>query len=147
MKIPNDERLRLYVLDVRDNDIISKRNKVFDNIHDGWFCLLDDDTYFHEGMYKLYKRIQEENYVGMVNGRQLTPDGRVRLYTLPSPELRRIDTGNVLCHHSVLKHVKWGADENDATIPKDFVFWKKVYNYFGQLREVEDEISVYNALS
>lgn len=145
--IPSDERIKMYTVDAPDNDVSAKRNIVFDNIHDGWFCLLDDDTYFHEGMYRLYKRIQEENYVGMVNGRQLTKHNKIRLYTLPSPELKRIDTGNVLCHHSVLRHIKWGPDENDVTIPKDFVFWKKVYDYFGQLREVTDEISIYNALS
>lgn len=142
----DDPRVKLYVVDTSDSDTSSKRNVVFDNIHDGWFHLLDDDTYFMKSMYKLYEKIKEENYVGMVNGRQTKMGGGIRLYTLPVPMLARIDTGNVLCHHSVLRHVKWGPDEKDPELPKDFVFWKKVYNYFGELKQIPDIISIYNAL-
>jgi hypothetical protein len=143
---PDDDRVKLYSLKVPDNNVIAKRNHIFDNIHDGWFHLLDDDTYFHKGMYEVYKRTKKENYVGMVNGRQTLPNGRTRLIALSVPKLTGIDTGNVLCHHSVLRSVKWAFDEKDPTIPKDYVFWKNVYDYFGKVKMVSDVVSVYNGL-
>ncbi len=147
LEIPNDKRVKLYEVNCVDRDVSSKRNKIFENIHDGWFHLLDDDTYFHNNMYRLYKDVEKENYIGMVGGYQLSQDGKIRLYTGVRPQLTRIDAGNVICHHSVLKHVKWGFDEVDETIPKDFVFWRNAYDYFGQMKNVKYPISIYNALS
>ena len=45
--LKKDKRIKLYNIDCDDNEIYKKRNVVFDNIKDGYFCFLDDDTIFH----------------------------------------------------------------------------------------------------
>lgn len=141
----NPERIKIYELDCDDADTVTKRNTMFENIKDGYFCLLDDDTVFVERMYQAYKECEARNFIGMVVGRQDFKDGTLRLR--PSdPYLCGIDAGNVLCHSSILEKVKWAERDN---IPKDFVFWDSCFKQFGGFSHfdyVHETISIYNAL-
>jgi hypothetical protein len=69
--IKSDKRIKLYNVDCNDNEIGKKRSFALQNISGGYFCLLDDDTIFHENMYMKYKEFQEKNFIGMLVGDQL----------------------------------------------------------------------------
>jgi hypothetical protein len=66
-----DRRIKLYELDCADSDTVIKRNVVFDNIRDGYFYLLDDDTIFVNALYELYRQIIVKDFKGMVIGNQI----------------------------------------------------------------------------
>ena len=135
-----DRRVRLYELDCDDGDIVAKRNAMFDEIRGGYFFLLDDDTICVEAMYEVYREYQAKGFVGMIVGRN-------NLSGLPEPSLdpadNRIDTGSVICHHSVLCRVKW---EWTAEYARDRLFWSRCYAYFGDERTavLNRVISAYN---
>ena len=143
--IGSDRRIRLYEIDCLDDDLVTKRNVVFDEIQDGYFCLLDDDTIFIEELYNVYKEFSSENFVGMVIGNQQTLAGSPILkasYPTDIPETTLIDAGMVICHHSALRSVKWAL----STTFRDRDFWSRCYGYFGSdsVRLVDKTISVYN---
>ena len=138
-----DKRVKLYNIDCKDSDTITKRNTSFAEMKDGWFHLLDDDTLFNMNMYNFYKSIKDDGtkmYVGFQNDK----NGKTRL-TPFFPVCGYIDSGNVLCHTSLLKDVKWHQFRNE---PKDCVFWKKCYQVLGEknLKFVKLVISDYNVL-
>lgn len=145
-----DERVKVYELDCEDTDTPFKMNSIFEKIveqgTDSYFCILDDDTIFHEGMYKLYNLYKNKAF--MIIGRQVDKDMITRLYgTLPYE--CAIDSGNVLCHSSVLTVEKWGEKHWDEVYHADFDFWNRCFKHFGITRTdiVEDAISIYNLYS
>jgi hypothetical protein len=144
--LKKDKRIRLYNVDCDDNEIYKKRNAVFDNVKDGYFCLLDDDTIFHENMYMKYLECVEHNFRGMLIGEQIDKDGKLRL-TASKPVYCHIDTGNVLSHHSCLSECRWPKTHIPNVNEKDFLFWDSVYNYYGKKCGIWNQtISYYNQL-
>jgi hypothetical protein len=144
--INTDPRIRLYEIDCADSDTVTKRNVIFDQITDGYFYLLDDDTHFVETLYDLYRDCSRDNFVGMVIGDQYSPaSGTIFRATLPTkePSTTMIDSGMVLCHHAVLRHVRWAW----STIPyRDRDFWCRCNQYWGEdaVRLEHKVISSYN---
>ena len=122
----NDKRITIHEVDCHDSDRITKTNFVLDLIKDGYFCLLDDDTIFHENMYNAYRVCNQNNFIGMLMGQQLKEDGSLRL---DSGVMRygRIDTGQCFAHHSCLSKARW---PNIKSIGRDFVFWYSVYVFY-----------------
>jgi hypothetical protein len=145
--LKNDKRIKLYEVDCEETDVHIKKNVVLDTIKDGYFCFLDDDTTFHENMYIKYIKSKEQNFVGMLIGNQLMPNGTTRLVA-SKPDHLKIDTGNVLCHHSALSQVRWTSTYIDGVNNVDSIFWTEVYNFFGQKCYLTTTpISNYNKLS
>jgi hypothetical protein len=145
--IKTDKRIRLYNVDCEDTDTTSKRNVVLETINDGYFCFLDDDTIFHENMYIKYRECLENRFIGMLVGEQTDWDGELRLIA-SYPEYNRIDTGNVISHHSCLKECRWPKTHTPTVNQKDFLFWESVYNYYGKKCAIWNKpISYYNQIS
>jgi len=42
--LTKNKQIRIYPVDCEDNDTPSKRNEILNQIKDGYFCFLDDDT-------------------------------------------------------------------------------------------------------
>jgi len=148
--IKKDSRVIIHNLTCEDNDTSFKMSYIFDQIihadSDSYFCILDDDSIFHEGMYLLYTKYKNEKFI--VIGSQEDKKGNMRLQgTLPYE--CAIDSGNVLCHSSVLKKVKWPSKHWDDKIHVDFEFWNNCFKYFGlKNTDITNKvISVYNAFS
>ena len=120
--------ISVYSIDCLDSDRTAKTNHCFDQINDGYFCLVDDDTIFHEHMYRVYKLCAKRNFIGMIIGEQLNADGTLRLKA-QRPVQGGIDTGQCLAHSSVLKEVKWPGTK---TLLRDFIFWHNAYNHFNK---------------
>lgn len=145
--IKTDKRIRLYNVDCEDTDTTSKRNVVLETINDGYFCFLDDDTIFHENMYLKYRECLENRFIGMLVGEQTDWDGKLRLIA-SYPKYGRIDTGNVIAHHSCLTDCKWPKTHIPKVNQKDFLFWESVYNYYGKKCAIWNKpISYYNQIS
>lgn len=145
--IKNDKRIVLYNVDCEDNDTTSKRNIVLEIIKDGYFCFLDDDTIFHENMYMKYRECVESNFIGMLVGQQLDKKNRIRLIS-SKPVFGRIDTGNVISHHSCLPECLWPKTHIPKVNQKDFLFWDSVYHYYNKKCAIWNQpISYYNKLS
>ena len=145
--LKKDKRFRLYNVDCDDTDTTSKRNAVFDNIKDGYFCLLDDDTIFHENMYMKYLECMEHNFRGILFGEQINKDGKLRIIA-SKPVFNKIDTGNVISHHSCLIDCKWPSKHIRRVNQKDFLFWNSVYEFYGKKCGIWNQpISYYNKLS
>jgi hypothetical protein len=124
-----DHRVRIYELHCADNDTITKRNHAFDQIQDGYFYLLDDDTLLHPNLYLLYKLCAHEDFVGMAVGS--TYRRRIGVTHRGKPPVSVdtfMDTGMFLSHHSVLRHIRWA---HRAGVPNDRHFWHRCYQYFG----------------
>ncbi len=140
--IATDSRIRLYEVDCDDTDIVTKRNAVFDAITDGYFYLLDDDTICLDEMYRAYREYSAAGFVGMIVGD--TNMTRARRPSL-DPARNRIDTGAVICHHAVLRHVRWDWSPG---IARDNYFWSRCFAYFGASGAVviRRRIAVYNHL-
>ena len=145
--IKEDKRVILYNVDCEDNEIYKKRNEVFNKIKNGYFCLLDDDTLFHENMYLKYKECVENNFIGMMVGEQLDHDNVLRLIS-SKPVFERIDTGNVISHHSCLSKCEWPSTHIPKVNNKDFLFWNSVYEFYGKKCAIWNQpISYYNKLN
>ena len=140
--VASDPRIRLYDIDCDDADIVTKRNTVFDAITEGYFYLLDDDTICLDEMYRVYREYRAAGFVGMIVGS--TNMNRARTPSL-DPARNRIDTGAVICHHSVLGHVRWAWSPG---ISRDNYFWSRCFAYFGPsgTAVVPRRIAVYNHL-
>lgn len=139
----DDPRVRLYDVDCLDTDTVAKRNASFDEMKEGWFHLLDDDTTFHSNMYKVYRNVKDAD-LKMVIGIQLDNRGKLRL----SPNYPRagyIDTGNVLGHSSLTEKVAWMKSD---PYPRDYFFWKNCFVYSGEenVLLINEVISHYNML-
>jgi hypothetical protein len=144
--LKKDKRIKLYNIDCDDNEIYKKRNVVFDNIKDGYFCFLDDDTIFHENMYMKYLECVEHNFRGMLVGEQIDKDGKLRLIA-SKPVFGRIDTGNVLSHYSCLSECRWPNKHIKGVNEKDFLFWDSVFEFYGKKCAIWNQpISYYNRL-
>jgi hypothetical protein len=145
--LKSDKRIIVYDVDCANTEPHKKRNAALDNIKDGYFCFLDDDTIFHENMYLKYRQSMENNFVGMLVGEQLDPKGNLRLIA-SKPVYERIDTGNVLSHHSSLQNVRWVGSHIEGVNSVDFLFWNEVYEFFGKKCAISNTpISHYNKLS
>jgi hypothetical protein len=145
--IHHDKRITLYNVDCEDNEIYKKRNAVLEQITDGYFCFLDDDTIFHKNMYTQYSNYLARGFKGMLIGQQLKADGSLRLLA-KRPAFCHIDTGNVLSYHSCLKEVQWPQTHIPGVNHKDFLFWDAVYNFYDKKCElVHQPISHYNKLN
>ena len=133
-------------MDCEDNNTTIKRNTALNNIKSGYFCFLDDDTLFHENMYIKYKECEENNFVGMLVGEQIDTDGELRLIA-SKPVYCHIDTGNVLCHTSCLKSVRWPTEVTQKYQARDFLFWDSVFNFYEKKCAIWNQpISFYNKL-
>jgi hypothetical protein len=145
--LKTDKRIILYNVDCVDSDTTMKRNTVFENIKDGYFCLLDDDTIFHENMYMKYLECKDNNYIGMVVGQQLNINNSIRLRA-SKPLFGKIDTGNVISHYSCLTECKWPKTHIPKVNQKDFLFWDSVYKFYNEKCELWNQpISYYNKLN
>ncbi|GEM_PF-2340586 len=144
-----DKRIRVYEVDCLDSDTVKKRNAIFDHIKDGYFFLLDDDTIFLDEAYLTYREYAGQDFIGMVIGNQkYGASSRLFPTTLPrtlssDPETSFVDSGMVICHHSVLEHVRWVSEKYYAN---DVNFWCKCYSYFGidAVKKTDRFISYYN---
>lgn len=125
----NDNRVKVYNIDCDDTNTTEKRNAVLTKIKDGYFCFLDDDTIFHQNMYSTYLKFKKNNFNGMIIGQQLNYVGKLRLKA-SVPRFCGIDTGNVLCHTSCLKKVRWPGKIIPKGTARDYLFWNEVYNYY-----------------
>ena len=124
----NDKRVVVYYLDCEDNDLVEKRNKIFENIKEGYFYLLDDDTKFLDEAYYVYKKYSEIDFKGMIIGKQYRSlFNGVAKRPFSSPKFNNIDTGMVIAHHSVLSNVKW---QWSSEFSRDCFFWSNCYQYF-----------------
>jgi hypothetical protein len=145
--LKEDKRIVIYEVDCLDSEAFAKRNAVLSKINDGYFCFLDDDTLFHENMYAKFVECSENNFSGMLVGRQLAPDNTLRLIE-SIPLFQKIDVGNVLCHYNVLEQIKYPTKHIEGYNNKDFIFWKSVYEYLGRKCNLtSDVISYYNKIS
>jgi hypothetical protein len=144
-ELPIDSRIILHDCDCRDNDPVCKRDTALSTIKDGYFYILDDDTEFHPGMYTLYKLMEASLYEGMIIGKQINKDRSLRLKALSKPAHCYIDAGNVLCHHSAIPYVL-KAHPYEKHIAPDFVLWDKAYSFFGNCKQTDEIISLYNSL-
>jgi hypothetical protein len=145
--ILNDKRVKIHNIDCEDEDLVSKRVELLKNVTNGYFCFLDDDTIFHPNLYVKYRDCLDHNFIGMMVGEQLDWDGKLRLIA-SKPVFRMIDIGNVICHHSCLKGVKWPIEKPNEFVHRDFLFWDSVFNYFGKKCAIINlPISHYNKLS
>lgn len=145
--LSEDKRIKLYEIEADDTETCKKRNVVLESIKNGYFCFLDDDTLFHESMYEKYLQCKNSNFVGMLVGSQIGPNGEIRL-NASHPVYQEIDTGNVLCHFSVLTEVKWPCKHIEIVSNKDFLFWSDVYRFYDFKCALTDTtISFYNKIS
>jgi len=145
--IKTDKRIKIYNVECEDTEAHLKRKHVLEQINEGYFCFIDDDTIFHENMYVVYKKYKELNFKGMVIGQQIKKDNSLRL-PASKPVYCRIDIGNVLCHFSCLRDCKYPMTHIPRVNAKDFLFWESVYNFYGKKCELLNEpISYYNKLS
>jgi hypothetical protein len=144
--LTKNKQIRIYPVDCEDNDTPSKRNEILNQIKDGYFCFLDDDTTFHENMYMKYLDCTEEKFVGMLVGEQIFSSGKLRLVA-SKPVFTKIDTGNVISHHSCLTECTWPETFIYKVNQRDFLFWESVYNYYGMTCAIwNSPISYYNKL-
>jgi hypothetical protein len=132
-----------------DNDIISKRNAVFETLIDGYFYLLDDDTVFLHELYEVYKQYAALQFVGMIIGAQrYGPWFFSNQPNFPTANLANnyINTGMVVAHCSVLQHVKYASIKG---IPIDSYFWGRCYLYFGDSATIllKTKIAYFNYFS
>jgi hypothetical protein len=121
-----DQRIKLYEIDCADDDMVTKRNVVFAAIQDGYFYLLDDDTIFLDALYAVYQQYSQANFKGMVIGNTNLLKASYPILKATQP---RFDTGMVLSHHQVLRAVAW---DWHPTLPRDFYFWRRCYEFFGK---------------
>jgi hypothetical protein len=144
--IKTDKRIKIYDIECEDNEAYLKRKKVLEQINEGYFCFLDDDTLFHENMYIKYLECKEQNFIGMLVGQQIDTDGKLRLIA-SKPIYCHIDVGNVLCHTSCLKSVSWPTEVTQKYRARDFLFWDSVFNFFEKKCAIWNQpISFYNKL-
>jgi hypothetical protein len=124
-------------------------NSLFREIKDlgGYFCVLDDDSVFHANMYYTYEEYIDSK-IGMVIGNQEDKEGRTRIHG-SYPRACAIDSGNVLCHTSVLEYVEWSVNHWSKIKFVDFEFWDACFKHFGlkYTDVIQETISVYNKLS
>jgi len=141
-----DNRIKIYEVDCDDNEAFKKRRSVLENIKDGYFCFLDDDTIFNINMYKKYVLCEKQNFYGIVIGRQIRKNGTLRLK--PSyPKSGFIDVGNVLAHSGCLEKCEWPETYTKGVNHRDFLFWNSVYIYYEKKCVLWDYvISYYNKL-
>lgn len=145
--LKTDKRIKVYNVDCEDNNTTKKRNEVLGRINDGYFCFLDDDTIFHENMYMKYRECTENNFVGMLVGEQLDYENKLRLIAT-KPVYCQIDTGNVLCHTSCLKSIRWPEQVTPKYQARDFLFWNAVFEFYGKKCGIWNQpISYYNKLN
>jgi hypothetical protein len=145
--IKNDKRVIVYNVECEDNEIYKKRNEVLSKINDGYFCFLDDDTLFHENMYIKYFECEQFNLKQMLVGQQIDAYDKLRLVA-SVPLYGHIDTGNVICYHSVLKEVRWPSEHIEGVNHKDFLFWNSVYEFYNKRCTIWNQpISYYNKLN
>ena len=140
-----DGRVKVYDVNCKDTDPVAKRNFALSKVKDGYFHLLDDDTLFHPNMYKLYKQMEELDYKGMVIGKQIEKDKKIRLKEIPRPMYCFVDAGNVLCHYSAIEYILTAKDKSMHLAP-DYNLWEKAYSFLKEVKMTEDVISIYNAL-
>lgn len=140
--IHTDSRIKLYELNCPDTDTVTKRNVIFDNIKDGFFYCLDDDTLFLEELYRVYKEYHNVGFKGMIVG-QSNVIKDIKLSA--NPKESWIDTGMVLCHFRVLRKEKWEWTEIAG---RDCYFWSRCYLFFGKENTIflDKVISNYNLL-
>ena len=148
--LKEDNRVKFYIADCLNTDTASKMNLLFKEIQKikkhSYFCILDDDTIFAKRMYSLYREYFVSNKQYMIIGKQVDKKGITRLLaTLPYE--CAIDSGNVLCHTSVLPFVKWANTGIWSNLShEDFNFWNNCFQYFGIKRTdiTQTAISIYN---
>jgi hypothetical protein len=142
----HDSRVKLYEIDCKDTDIIAKRNKIFSEINDGYFCMLDDDTIFVKAMFDLYIELKNEKFIGMAIGNQKYGNGIFKdKATMLTQNFKTnyVNTGMVLSHYSVLKHVQY---ESHQEYKLDCYFWSRCFMYFTaqKTKIVNKDISYFN---
>jgi hypothetical protein len=141
--------IKKYFLDCEEEEAFknsSKRNLCLDSIKDGYFCFIDDDTIFLDEMYNLYKDLSHKKYIGMAVGEQIKKNGSKRL-NASIPTYANIDTGNAIAHHICLLKCRWKFDDKNIKLPKDYVFWNSVYEFFHkQCLLINKVVSIYNKL-
>ncbi|MEZ5292750.1 MAG: hypothetical protein R2745_16840 [Vicinamibacterales bacterium] len=140
--IAGDPRVRIHEVDCDDADIVAKRNTAFDAIADGYFYLLDDDTVCLDEMYRVYREYSARGFVGMIVGASDVLPARM---PTTDPALTRLDAGAVICHHGVLRTVRWAWSDRYL---RDRYFWSRCFAHFGPARTVvvRRTIAAYNRL-
>jgi hypothetical protein len=144
--IPNDIRVHPYIINCKDKESWTKRQVCLEYVTDGYYCFLDDDTTFYDQLYQEYKLLRSSKYKGMVIGEQVKKDGTKRLKA-NVPMFCQIDIGNVICHHSANKHVKFPSVLKSTPSARDYEYWRDVYEFYNnEALLIKKSISVYNNL-
>jgi hypothetical protein len=142
----NCSNIKVHKVQCEDSDFVTKRNHIFSQINHGYFFMLDDDTIFLKKCYTEFKILVKEDFKGMLVAFQ-KDFFKIRKPKLPysNPKTNGLDTGSVICHHSVLKHIKWEWTNN---LHRDYNFWANCSKYFGieKIKSSQSIISYWNYL-
>lgn len=144
-----DKRVKIHELTCDDTDTSFKMNYIFNIIAkselNSYFCILDDDTIFHFNMYRVYLLYKNSKF--LIIGGQMDKNHKVRLQG-SLPYECAIDSGNVLCHSSILETERWGQHW-DEKYHVDFEFWNSCFKHFTikNTDVIHTTISIYNALN
>jgi hypothetical protein len=135
--IIKDKRIIIHQIDCKDDDFVTKRNKVFEKIKDGYFYMLDDDTIFINEVYNQYKQhyLKKENVLIIGNEiiRYYKTEGILKANPLSEdPSKVNIGTGMALSSSEVLRFVKWEWVPQGETYSRDFLFWSNCFRFFGE---------------
>jgi len=116
----------------------AQRNYALDHLTiPGYVYWLDDDNVIHPLFFGKLRRFERQGWKGMLFGQHRAKDGYV------SPDLRHIDTGQIVVHTSLIGDTRWGlyytADgdfirEVYAKDPDAFIFVDEVATYHNRLR-------------
>ena len=140
--LKNDNRIIVHLIDCKDNDFVSKRNAAFENIHDGYFYLLDDDTIFLNEAYEVYRHYKKMEFRGMIIGDRIfrlrNYKGEIERAPFPTenPATTFIDTGMAIASSDVLRSVKWEWVPENEICSRDQLFWTNCFKYFGKEKVV-----------
>lgn len=145
--IPDDVRVKIYKIDCPDVESWTKRQVCLDSIKEGYYCFLDDDTVFHNNLYKEYKKLKQEGFVGMFIGKQENKNGKIRL-AATYPKFCQIDIGNVISHSECIEHIKFPVKLEGRVSARDYQYWRDVFNYYTikNTKIIKRVISTYNGL-
>lgn len=138
--LSTDRRIHLYDVDCDDADMVAKRNAAFAHIADGYVYLLDDDTVFLDAVYRTYRGLADEGFDGMAIGHTTLRRAR---WPSADPAANQLDAGAVVCHHGVLRHLRW---ETHPAVARDVWFWTRCFILLGPARTwlVDETLSIYN---
>lgn len=115
----------------------AQRNYALDHLTvPGYVYWLDDDNVLHPYFLSRFRELAFDLWLGMLFGQYRFKDGYV------SPDLRHIDTGQIVVHTSLIGSTRWGLH---YTADGDFI--REVYaNHPDNFIIVDEELAYHNRL-